>query len=250
MTIYHLITVVGMMLRHPVESTVVLALMVFFLARCLDAFSDARQNHTVAIEKERMEESKSSDSADRDNLESSRNDEFIHPFQLQSALPVVEEGDTLVCEPDLFFRRMPTPTASVSTPIMGRRRAHPLPDRLDFSFTNMPLTPILSPSLSVCSSTSGSSVSTELETLARRRHSRVEDMVRQFETVSSSTGPQRRYSISCDARPLAQSPKPNIRNRTFGFQPVVGTWEKRIADARKLEPAGKTNNINASSFME
>ncbi|KAG0192852.1 hypothetical protein DFQ28_007462 [Apophysomyces sp. BC1034] len=216
-----------------------MTLIFFGFAQCLDALCKS-EDRSVPAHDAQCDNNNETHSVQQSSYPKVQTDEYIHPFQVNPTLPTVDEDNednTQVWESDLFFRRAPTPTASISTPIMGRRRAHPLPERLDCSFSNMPFTPVLSPSLSVCSSTSGSSVSTELETLARRRHSRVEDMVRQFETVP--LGPRRRYSIACDANPLMQSPKPNIRNRTFGFQPVVGTWEKRIADARNAKTAGK-----------
>ncbi|KAI9493327.1 hypothetical protein BDB00DRAFT_375904 [Zychaea mexicana] len=134
----------------------------------------------------------------------------------------------------------PRPTLSFSTPL----RRHTVDEWMMPQAPNTP-PPILSPSLSM---SSAGSFDYDLVSL-RRRPSRVEEMVKQFDRPhpnknksnkggGGSSNKYRRYSIGgtnmADEKRhhQASSPsgrtKPYIRNRTFGFKPIIGVWEKRI----------------------
>ncbi|KAI9029570.1 hypothetical protein CLU79DRAFT_716222 [Phycomyces nitens] len=149
-----------------------------------------------------------------------------------------------LCPLPVFSSFSPTPTHSKSTPVVSlgsRRRQQQLPSleplQLDFFGPLSP--PSLSPSMSVCSSISSASVDSPIPVVPRRRLSRVEHVVRLIETAelkASASTPttslrQRGQSISSFDSPR---PKP-IRNRTFGFKPIKGAWEKRIQDTASIK---------------
>ncbi|KAL0075700.1 hypothetical protein J3Q64DRAFT_1769162 [Phycomyces blakesleeanus] len=155
--------------------------------------------------------------------------------------------DNLCPLPD-FSSFSPTPTHSRSTPVSlgNRRRQRQLPplEPLELDFFGPLSPPSLSPSMSVCSSISSASIDSVIPILARRRPSRVEHVVRLIEKgelkASASTPTT---STTSGVRPRGQSvssldsstrPKP-IRNRTFGFKPIKGVWEKRIQDTASIK---------------
>ncbi|KAI9269167.1 hypothetical protein BDA99DRAFT_503709, partial [Phascolomyces articulosus] len=118
----------------------------------------------------------------------------------------------------------PRPTLSFSTPL----RRHTIDEW-------MPSTPppVLSPSLSTTSSTTSSTMDNDLLRLRLRRSSHVEEMVKQFDRPGMKKPHHRRYSIggTIDEKVNKKSyhgTRPYIRNRTFGFKPIIGVWEKRI----------------------
>lgn len=127
----------------------------------------------------------------------------------------------------------PTPIMSFSTPVHQHH-----PRRYYFRDEPSPISPpALSPSLSV--SSIGSTSAYEYDLVRLRRSSRVEEMIRQFDGGCSSSQPsspmqhQRRNSVGCGptaTSSLSSSTRPLIKSRTFGFKPIVGVWEQRIAE--------------------
>ncbi|KAI7879016.1 hypothetical protein K492DRAFT_208573 [Lichtheimia hyalospora FSU 10163] len=123
----------------------------------------------------------------------------------------------------------PTPIMSFSTPVQQQHR------RYYFRDEPSPMSPpALSPSLSV--SSIGSTSAYEYDLVRLRRSSRVEEMIRQFDHGNNSNHPsptmhhQRRNSVGCGPTTSISSSRPYIKSRTFGFKPIVGVWEKRIAE--------------------
>lgn len=116
----------------------------------------------------------------------------------------------------------PTPIMSFSTPVQQHHR------RYYFRDEPSPISPpALSPSLSV--SSIGSTSAYEYDLIRLRRSSRVEEMIRQFDPPMQQQQHQRRNSVGCGPT-ASTSTKPFIKSRTFGFKPIVGVWEKRIAE--------------------
>lgn len=120
----------------------------------------------------------------------------------------------------------PTPIMSFSTPVQQHHR------RYYFRDEPSPISPpALSPSLSV--SSIGSTSAYEYDLVRLRRSSRVEEMIRQFDPpMQQQQQHQRRNSVGCGptASSVSTSTRPFIKSRTFGFKPIVGVWEKRIAE--------------------
>lgn len=117
----------------------------------------------------------------------------------------------------------PTPIMSFSTPVQQQHR------RYYFRDEPSPMSPpALSPSLSV--SSIGSTSAYELDLVRLRRSSRVEEMIRQFDSGSPMQHHQRRNSVGCGPTASVSSSKPYIKSRTFGFKPIISVWENRIAE--------------------
>lgn len=120
----------------------------------------------------------------------------------------------------------PTPIMSFSTPVQQQHR------RYYFRDEPSPMSPpALSPSLSV--SSIGSASAYELDLVRLRRSSRVEEMIRQFDSGTSMQHHhhhQRRNSVGCGPTASVSSSKPYIKSRTFGFKPIISVWENRIAE--------------------
>ncbi|ORZ01512.1 hypothetical protein BCR43DRAFT_522345 [Syncephalastrum racemosum] len=142
-------------------------------------------------------------------------------------------------------RGRPAPIKSLSTPVRRHNRSRSTSSSWEDDL------PALSPSLSMCSSASAHSTGhVDMDLVRLRRSSRVEEMIRQFDNQQPRHPNHRRYSVdNSEAHASAMtssSRKAYIRNRTFGFKPIIGVWEQRIAEAKpeaKLEhPLGKSDN--------
>lgn len=128
-------------------------------------------------------------------------------------------------------RDRPTPIKSLSTPVRRHLRSRSTSSSWEDDL------PALSPSLSMCSSASANSnANVDMDLVRLRRSSRVEEMIRQFDHSQPQQPNHRRYSVdNSEARAstmTSSSRKAYIRNRTFGFKPIIGVWEQRIAEAK------------------